>query len=206
MVLPIILILVIIIIILFHTGYVTLDRTMRELWSDHTWWKKIYIESLISDKKDKDQVLVRLLRNQDELGSAFGYYYGGEIGSQLSDLLKIHVHTVAEIVNSVKTRNQSLTDTKTEELHTNADNIIELLTSINFLMNEEELKSLLYDHLSLVLLNIKGADQEFRGGKVTSEAENDLIKLFDNMHEQIMNLSDTLTGAISKHKFYKLVI
>ena len=65
MVLPIILILVIIIIILFHTGYVTLDRTMRELWSDHTWWKKIYIESLISDKKDKDQVLVRLLRNQD---------------------------------------------------------------------------------------------------------------------------------------------
>jgi hypothetical protein len=48
---------------------VAFHDAMRAVWSDHVTWTRMYIVSAVNDLADKDAVLARLLKNQDDLGT-----------------------------------------------------------------------------------------------------------------------------------------
>ena len=66
-----------------------LQMAKRRLWIDHVAWTRSFIISDIASLEDKDYVLERLLRNQDDIGNSIKPYYGEEAGNKLSSLLML---------------------------------------------------------------------------------------------------------------------
>ena len=59
----------------------------RQLWIDHVSWTRNFIVSDIASLEDKNIVLERLLKNQDDIGNSIKPYYGEDAGNKLSALL-----------------------------------------------------------------------------------------------------------------------
>jgi len=51
---------------------------LRRLWMEHLIWTSRYIVSAEANLPDKQVILARLLRNQDEIGNAIKPFYGGK--------------------------------------------------------------------------------------------------------------------------------
>ncbi|HEY5524645.1 MAG TPA: glycosyltransferase, partial [Clostridium sp.] len=68
-----------------------LKMQQRQLWSDHVSWTRSFIVSDLASLEDKDPVLQRLLKNQDDIGNSIKPYYGEEAGNALSKLLREHI-------------------------------------------------------------------------------------------------------------------
>ncbi len=49
---------------------VELKENMRKLWLDHVIWTRSYIVSAIAGLEDQEEVLARLLKNQQDIGNA----------------------------------------------------------------------------------------------------------------------------------------
>ena len=77
------------------------DR-MRELWSDHIAYTRMFIISAGSNLADTADVAQRLLRNQDEIGEAVKPYVGDAGGSQLASLLRNHIAWAAKTLIAAK--------------------------------------------------------------------------------------------------------
>src|SRR5438105_15392357 len=93
-----------------------LNQAMRELWSDHVVWTRLYIieavdRTPVSERLTKiasgvveqvgtaiggavelasagDAAAIRLLRNQEEIGNAIVPYYGDAAGGKLTAILR----------------------------------------------------------------------------------------------------------------------
>lgn len=64
---------------------VNLKQAERKLWIDHVLWIRDFIVNDLASLPDKDVVLQRLLKNQDDIGSSIKPYYGEEAGNTLSN-------------------------------------------------------------------------------------------------------------------------
>ncbi|MFJ7678534.1 glycosyltransferase [Peribacillus sp. NPDC097198] len=168
---------------------VQLQNALRKLWIDHIIWTKSYIVSAISDLDDQEQVLARLLQNQDDIGNAIKPYYGEEAGNKLAQLLREHILIAGKVVEAAKSGNQNNFKKYNTEWYKNADDIALFLSKANPNWSNEELKELLYMHLQLL------TDQVSARLKKDTEAE---IVAFDKGEDHIIILADVLTKGIIK--------
>lgn len=53
-----------------------LKQDMRKLWTDHVVWTRDYIVAAVGDQSDAQAAAGRLMKNQDDIGSAVAKYYG----------------------------------------------------------------------------------------------------------------------------------
>ncbi|WP_330362473.1 hypothetical protein [[Clostridium] dakarense] len=79
-----------------------LKMAERQLWIEHVLWTRNFIISDLSSLEDKDVVLERLLKNQDDIGNSIKPYYGEEAGNKLSSLLKEHIELAGQVVDAAK--------------------------------------------------------------------------------------------------------
>src|SRR6185369_16349132 len=77
---------------------VELREDMRKLWEDHVTWTRNYIISSVAGLEDEGKVAERLLKNQDDIGTAIKPFYGNEAGKQLTALLRDHILVAVEVV------------------------------------------------------------------------------------------------------------
>ncbi len=61
---------------------------MRELWTDHAVWTRMYIIESLRDSPAAAPAAARLLKNQEDIGNAIKPVYGEAAGNQLTALLK----------------------------------------------------------------------------------------------------------------------
>lgn len=54
---------------------IQLKTDMQKVWIDHTIWTRSYIVSAISNRADQQDVLDRLLQNQQDIGNVIKPYY-----------------------------------------------------------------------------------------------------------------------------------
>ncbi|MFD1021085.1 glycosyltransferase [Thalassobacillus hwangdonensis] len=124
---------------------------LRRLWVDHVLWTSNYITSATTaGAEDQQQVLERLLKNQEDIGNAIKPVYGEDAGNELTELLKEHIVIAGKIVDAAKVGDQSKVDQLNEEWVKNADDIAVFLSQANPHLAKDELKKLLYMHLELV--------------------------------------------------------
>ncbi|MFJ7850393.1 glycosyltransferase [Peribacillus sp. NPDC097224] len=168
---------------------VQLQSALRKLWIDHIIWTKSYIVSAISDLDDQEQVLARLLQNQDDIGNAIKPYYGEEASNKLAQLLREHILIAGKVVEAAKSGNQNNFKKYNTEWYKNADDIALFLSKANPNWSNEELKELLYMHLQLL------TDQVSARLKKDTDAE---IVAFDKGEDHIIILADVLTKGIIK--------
>ncbi|WP_431802366.1 glycosyltransferase [Halobacillus andaensis] len=130
---------------------VEFENEFRRLWIDHVLWTSNYITSATTaGAEDQEQVLERLLRNQEDIGNAVKPIYGEEAGNKLTDLLKEHIVIAGKIVDAAKNGEQDLVGQLNEEWYRNADDIASFLSEANPHLNKDELLNMLHEHLELV--------------------------------------------------------
>lgn len=129
---------------------VQLKGDLQKVWIDHTIWTRSYIVSAISNRPDQQDVLDRLLRNQQDIGDVIKPYYGEAAGNKLADLLREHILFAGKIVAAAKAGNQADVKKLEADWHRNADDIAKFLSAANPNWQFKELQDMLYAHLMLI--------------------------------------------------------
>lgn len=130
---------------------VDFKNDFRRLWIDHVLWTSNYILSATTPgTEDQEQVLTRLLKNQEDIGNAIKPVYGEDAGNKLTELLKEHILIAGKIVDAAKMGDKDLVDQLNKEWYRNADDIAKFLSDANPKLSNEALKESLYMHLELV--------------------------------------------------------
>jgi hypothetical protein len=162
---------------------------MRKLWVDHAIWTSKYITSAIAGLPDKDKVLARLLRNQQDIGNAVKPYYGAAAGDQLAKLLTEHIVIAGKIVEAAKVNDMANLNKLNDDWFKNADDIADFLSKANPNWTNKDLKDLLHIHLKMVTNDVVTRLKMDWDGNV---------KAFDEGLNHILVLADALSAGIIK--------
>lgn len=124
------------------------SNKMRKLWNDHVWWTRNFIISAAADLPDINDVLERLLYNQEEIGMLFGKFYGKQIGIEITTVLKEHIQGAGNIIDSVKKGTKDDTPGLIEIWYQNAKSIADYLYNLNSMnWSKDVLRDAMYKHL-----------------------------------------------------------
>jgi hypothetical protein len=167
-----------------------LRLALRDIWSDHVWYTRDYVNSAVADQPDKEAVATRLLENQDEMGDAIKPYFGDEAGDKLKALLRDHIVIATEVVAAAKMNNdEALTAANTKWVD-NANQIADLLSSANpEYWPQDDMRAMMQKHLELLTT------------EVVSRIKGDWnanIDGFEEAHAQAMEMADMLSDGLVK--------
>lgn len=161
----------------------------RRLWIDHVSWTRNFIVSDLSSLDDKEDVLERLLKNQDDIGNSIKSFYGENAGNKLADLLKEHIKLAGKVVDAAKSGNKSDLEKYNKLWYENADKIAKFLSSANPNYSYDVLKDMLYKHLQFV------TDQAVSRINKNWNAD---IQAYDKGEDHMILFADILTDGIIK--------
>lgn len=166
-----------------------LRMNMRKLWQDHVIWTRMYIISALANLQDASNVAARLMRNQEDIGNAIKPYYGTNAGNQLTTLLKEHITTATEVVKAAKASDLNALNRANQKWEANADKIADFLAKANPNLPRNEVRQMLGEHLSLTTMETNA---------ILNKRFDEDISNFDNIHNQILEMADTLSDGIVK--------
>jgi hypothetical protein len=168
---------------------VSFRNVMRVLWEDHIVWTRLYIVSVAADLPDKEVAARRLLRNQADIGNAIKPFYGRAAGDKLTELLRGHILTAAELLAAAKADDSSKMKAASDRWYANADEIAVFLSGANPRhWPAAEMKGMMRGHLDLTL---QEASARLKGDWSAD------VAAYDKVHTQILHMADMLsTGMI----------
>ena len=160
---------------------------MRRLWEDHVQWTRLYIVSAVAGLPDADAAAGRLLKNQDDIGNAVKPYYGEEAGATLTELLRGHILTAADLVGAAKAGDQAKVTKAKADWYANGDEIATFLAGANPAWPLDTLKSMMRGHLDQTLAEATARLQ-------ANWAQD--ISEYEHIHSHILEMSDALAAGI----------
>ena len=169
------------------TNALELRQGMRDLWADHVVWTRAYIVAAVADDPSASSALDRLMRNQEDLGSAIAPYYGSAAGTGLTDLLKEHISIAGEVVGAAKSKDDAKLQDADGRWHRNAEEIATFLSVANSNWSRADLVRMLNEHLSLTTQQATlRLQQNWREDTAT----------FDRIYDQAMMMADALSDGV----------
>lgn len=166
-----------------------LKMAERRLWIDHVLWTRSFITSDIASLGDKNDVLNRLLQNQDDIGNSIKPFYGEEAGNKLATLLREHIELAGKVVDAAKAKNTADLEKYNKLWYENADKIADFLSSANPNYSNKVLKDMLHTHLQFV------TDQAV--ARLNNHWKAD-IEAFDKGEDHMIMFADILSDGIIK--------
>ncbi len=168
---------------------VNLRMNERKLWIDHVSWTRSFIISDLASLPDKDVVLQRLLKNQDDIGASIKPYYGEEAGNKLSKLLREHISVAGQVVDAAKSKNKADLDKYNKSWYKNADDIADFLSSANPNWSNSELKDMLHKHLEFITNQVVA--------RINKNWKAD-VDAYDKGEDHMIKFADVLSDGIIK--------
>ncbi len=168
---------------------IDLRNGMRELWTDHTVWTRLYIIESLNNSTAADAAATRLLQNQVDIGNAITPYYGDAAGAQLTELLKTHIYTAVAIINDVKAKNSSAQARDEALWAKNGEDISAFLAGANPNWPLPVVQDLMSMHLSTTKTELVA--------RYTKNYTAD-VQAWDAVYTHILKMSDALSGGIVK--------
>lgn len=168
-------------------GAISLTRAMQRLWIDHVVWTRQYVIAAVDERPELEAATARLLKNQEDIGSAVVPFYGKAAGKQLTDLLKQHILIAVDLVAAAKAGDQKKFKTFDKKWDANAEDIATFLGGANPHLTKKDVVDLLYLHLSLT--------KDEAVARITNDFGKDTA-VFDQILTEILTLSDALSHAI----------
>ncbi|HEV2718487.1 MAG TPA: glycosyltransferase [Thermoanaerobaculia bacterium] len=162
---------------------------MRKLWSDHVFWTRNYIIAAVNGSPDAKPVADRLLKNQDDIGSAIAPYYGADAGNKLAGLLRQHILIAVDVVSAAKANDQAKLKDADARWHANAADIATFLSGANPNWPRQAVLDMLNQHLALTTREAVDRLQKNYTDDVTN---------FDAIYNQAMMMADTLSSGVVK--------
>jgi hypothetical protein len=167
---------------------VAFHDAMRKLWEDHATWTRLVIVGFIGDLPNTGASIERLLKNQVDIGDAIKPFYGDAAGERLTSLLHDHIVIAAEILAAAKGGDSAALNDALARWYANADDIAGFLSIANPRhWPLDTMQAMMREHLDLTL---EEAVAELQGDYAGS------IAAYDEIHEQILHMSDMLSEGI----------
>ena len=164
-----------------------LRQGMRDLWADHVVWTRAYIVAAVAEDPSAASALDRLMRNQEDLGSAIAPYYGAAAGAGLTELLREHISIAGEVVGAAKAQDDAKLKDADARWHRNAEEIATFLSAANPNWSRVDLVRMLNEHLSLTTQQATfRLQQNWREDTAT----------FDRIYDQAMTMADALSDGV----------
>jgi len=161
----------------------------RKLWADHVSWTRSFIVSDLASLDDKEAVLKRLLKNQDDIGNSIKPYYGEEAGNALSKLLREHIEIGGQVIEAAKSDNKDDLEKYNKSWRENADAIAKLLSDANPNWPSVAVKDMLYKHLDFITEQVTS--------RIKKDWEAD-IAAYDKGEDHMLMFADTVSDGIIK--------
>jgi hypothetical protein len=166
-----------------------LRTNMRKLWEDHVTWTRNVILNIMDDLPGTDQAVQRLLQNQTDIGNAIKPVYGDDAGNKLTELLKVHITTAADLLKAAKAGNTAAFNDVNKKWFDNADDISAFLSKANPNWTLADMKNMMHDHLKLTTDEAVARQKKDYAGDVAA---------YDKVHNEILQMSDMLSDGIVK--------
>lgn len=171
------------------TSSETIRQDMRKLWSDHVIWTRDYIIAAVGDQPDQSAAANRLMKNQEDIGSAVAAYYGKDAGDKLTGLLKEHIQIAVEVIKAAKSNDKSGLQANDRKWQQNADAIADFLSKANPHWSQATLREMMRTHLSTTTNEVTA--------RLNKNWEGD-VRAFDEVYNHILRMSDALSEGIIK--------
>ncbi|PFP24583.1 glycosyltransferase [Bacillus sp. AFS073361] len=162
---------------------------LRRLWMEHLIWTSRYIVSTEANLPDKQVILTRLLRNQDEIGNAIKPFYGEAAGNKLAKMLREHILLAGKVLEAAKANNQADLKKYNTAWFKNADDMATFLSGANPNWDKNTLRQLLHAHLKMVTDSVTARLKKDWNGDV---------RAFDEGEIHLMKIADVLSEGIIK--------
>lgn len=170
---------------------VAIHDAMRKLWEDHIVWTRQFIVSAATQAEnlpDTGPTVDRLLANQADIGNAIKPFYGEAAGEALTELLREHILTAADIIAAAKAGDADGVAAASAAWYANADEIATFLSEANPRnWPLDEMKAHMKSHLDLTL--------EEAVARLEGRYADD-IKAYDKVHADILEMADMLSAGI----------
>jgi hypothetical protein len=168
---------------------VAFRQQMRNLWTDHVAWTRLFIVSAVAGLPDTEATAGRLLQNQTDIGDAVAGFYGREAGSALTGLLRDHILVAGDLITAAKAGDSAAVSKASGAWYANSDQIAEFLAAANPAWPVDALKVMMRGHLDQTLAE---ATAQLTGDYPRSVAE------YDHIVSHILDMADTLsTGLVT---------
>lgn len=164
-------------------------QDMRKVWTDHTVWTRAYIIAALDDRPDAQAAANRLMKNQEDIGSAIAAYYGTAAGHELTGLLKQHISIAVDLIKAVKTGDAASQKRADDQWQQNGANIAAFLSKANPNWSKEALLAMMKMHLSTTT------------AEVTARLKHDWdgdVRAYDDVYRHILAMADALSDGIVK--------
>ena len=165
----------------------SLWTAMRKLWTDHVIWTRQYIVAAVANTPDAGAAATRLLRNQDDIGTAVAGVYGEDAGHALTDLLKRHISIAVDLIEAAKSGNTVAFGIRDRQWTRNARDIATFLSKANPNWPRKDVLDLLDLHLDLTKQEVVARIKEDWDADVAA---------FDEIVAEILTLADALSDGI----------
>ncbi|MHA6484009.1 acetylglutamate kinase [Paenibacillus sp. strain BS8-2] len=173
----------------WNPAKVELNRTLRALWEQHIYWTRLAVNSIVGQYPDQEDTIKRLLRNPVDFGQILAPLYGTVVADQFVKLFTEHLTIAAELVAALRDQDAVKAEDAQKRWFINADQIAELLSSINPFWSKADWQHMMYDHLKLLSEEVTA---RLDGDYAKNIATNDLIE------PQALEMADVMTGGILK--------
>ena len=167
-----------------------LRTNLRTLWEDHAMYTRNVILNIMDGLPGTNEAVVRLLKNQDDIGNAIKPVYGEEAGKKLTELLHEHIIVAADLLKAAKANNQPDFTAINSKWFINADDIAIFLNTANPKNWElEDMKKMMHQHLDLTTQEaVARLKKDYNGD----------IEVFDKTRAELLEMSDMLAEGIIK--------
>jgi hypothetical protein len=167
----------------------TLRQDMRKLWNDHVVWTRDYVIAAVGDQPDQQAAAARLMKNQEDLGTAIAVYYGKPAGDKLTGLLKEHIAIAVDLIKFAKAGDKAAQQQADAKWHRNGEDIADFLSKANPNWPRAALVDAMNMHLSTTTDEVVA--------RLTKNWDAD-VRAFDAVYAHILKMSDTLADGIIK--------
>lgn len=166
-----------------------LNNLMRSLWAQHGEWTRMTINSLIQNLPDLAPTEQRLLRNPKDFAKVLRVFYGDSAASEFERLLTLHLTLAADLVKAAMAGDTKKAADIEKKWYENADDIAELLGSINPYWSVNAWKRMLHEHLRLVKQEaVDIIEKKYQKG----------ISTYDTIEIQAQGMADMMTEGIAR--------
>ena len=156
----------------------------------HIYWELIFQSAFLNDLPGKSAVEERLVQTAEDIASVFAPFYSENKISKLTDLLKEHIEIAGKILQAMKDGDIAEEEKQDALWRDNSAGLAKFWSDNNSEYDYGELTMYLNRHLDMIK-NIMEAE--------LSGDYNEVIRLFAEQENQIMELADYLTeGLIQK--------
>ena len=167
---------------------VSLKLALRRLWSDHVIWTREYVVAAVAGTPDAGAAAGRLLKNQEDIGSAVVPLYGAAAGQALTDLLKQHILIAVDLIAAAKSGDNAKFEDNDRKWTQNAEQIAGLLSGANPQnWSKADVTDLLMQHLNLTKNEVVA--------RLHADWDAD-VAAFDQIFTEILTVADVLADGI----------